>query len=145
LFVFTAELVCSASKPPTAFSTIAGTFPFTNVLPLSVFIPVVGLLLVSVYCLPLLLTEKVFGLQDFFVFDAGGFLLPHKLGLLLGVPVWTIIGVLVGALAFHTRPRKPQGRQGALQIVKRIAGMVIFMVISIYMLYIATGVLLKAN
>jgi len=27
LFVFTAELVCSASKPPTAFSTIAGTFP----------------------------------------------------------------------------------------------------------------------
>jgi hypothetical protein len=27
LFSFTAELVCSATKPPTAFSTIRGTFP----------------------------------------------------------------------------------------------------------------------
>jgi hypothetical protein len=26
-FSFTAELVCSAAKPPTAFSTIRGTFP----------------------------------------------------------------------------------------------------------------------
>jgi len=112
-----------------------------NLMPLCVVVPEFGLLIISIYSMPMLLVEHFGGLHNYLVVDSGGILVPQKFGFLIGVPFWTVVGVCIGDLTWRRQGKKGRVNIPLPQMVSRIGGTLLATIFISYIAFMVIAVL----
>jgi hypothetical protein len=91
--------------------------------------------LAGIYSLPALLIEHLFHLHNYLVFNNGGILIPQKLGFLIVIPFWSIVGACIGSLVLRRQTKMGQTNLSLFQMVNKIGGLLLAAVFIGYIIF----------